>query len=236
MSVIDHLTELRYRLVICIASVVVGALVAYVFYEPLLAFIKHPIDTAGSVGEVKVTDLFVQGVATAFIFRLKVSAFAGFAFALPVVMFQLWRFVTPALDPREKRYAIPFVLSSLGLFAFGGFLAFKILPVAIEFLLGFVPPAQPLILLTEYLNFVIYMVLGFGLSFQFPLVLVSLAAVGLLDSRTLRKRRRMAILMAFILAALATPGGDPLSQTTMAVPLYILYELSILVIRYGLKR
>ena len=242
MPVVEHLEELRYRLLVSVFAVLVGSVVAYTFYEPLLDFLLHPLSDAARDGEIKVLDengdplLFVGGVSTAFFLRIKISAFAGLAFALPVVMFQLWRFITPGLQPTEKRYAIPFVASALGLFALGGFVAFKVLPVGLEFLLGFVPPAQPLIQLTEYINFTIFAILGFGLSFEFPLVLVFLGLAGLLSSRTLARKRGLAFLLAFVVAALATPSGDPLTQTALAVPLYILYEVSILIIRFVLKR
>jgi sec-independent protein translocase protein TatC len=236
MSVIEHLEELRFRIIASMAAVVLGAIIAYVLYEPILDFLLGPIDSAGRIGEVKVENVYVSGIATGFLLRIKVSAFAGLIFGLPVVLFQLWRFITPGLESREKRYAIPFVASALALFALGAFIAFRILPVGIQFLLSFTEPAEPLIQLPEYLNFVILMVLAFGISFEFPLVLVFLALAGLLSSRTLAGRRRIAVLMAFVVAAVATPGGDPLSQTAMAVPLYILYEASILVIRFVLKR
>ncbi len=242
MSVVEHLEELRKRIIISMVAVIAAIIVAYIFYSSLLDFLLRPLTEAGKVGDVQILDedgkpiVFIPGVITGFFLRLKVSAFAGIVFALPVVLFQFWRFITPGLETKEKRYSIPFVLSAMALFTLGGFIAFQVLPVGIGFLLSFIPPAEPLLHLTDYLNFVMLMVLGFGLSFEFPLVLVFLGMVGIIDSRTLRKRRRLAILMAFIIAALATPGGDPLSQTAMAIPLYLLYEVSILVIRYVLKR
>jgi len=236
MSVIEHLDELRFRLIVSIAAVVGGSIVAYILYPSILGILRAPLDEAGRIGDVTVTDLYLPGITTGFVLRIKVSAFAGIVFGLPVVLFQLWRFVTPGLEPQEKRYAIPFVASAVGLFALGAFVAFQIMPVGIEFLLGFVEPAKPLIQLPEYLNFVILMILAFGISFEFPLLLVFLALAGVITSRTLATRRRLAVLMAFIVAAVATPSGDPLSQTVMALPLYILYEASILVIRFVLKR
>jgi sec-independent protein translocase protein TatC len=167
---------------------------------------------------------------------MKTAAFAGLIFALPVILYQLWRFVTPGLEKRERKFAIPFVLSALALFVLGAYIALLLLPVAIKFLLGFVAPAKPLIHLTEYMSFVFLMILAFGISFEFPLLLVFLAGVGVISSRQLSSHRRAAILVAFIIGAVATPSQDPISQTVMAVPLYILYELSIVVIRYGLKR
>ena len=242
MSVVEHLEELRTRIIISAVAIVAAMIVSYVFYQSILRFLLDPLTQAGMVGEVQILNedgeplVFIQGVVTGFFLRLKVSAFAGIVFALPVILFQFWRFITPGLEANEKRYSIPFVLSAMALFGLGGFIAFQILPIGIGFLLDFVPPAQPLLQLTDYLNFVMLMVLGFGLSFEFPLVLVFLGLVGMIDSRMLRKRRRFAVLVAFIMAALATPGGDPLSQTAMAIPLYILYEIAILVIRFGLKR
>ncbi|MFA5889476.1 MAG: twin-arginine translocase subunit TatC [Actinomycetota bacterium] len=241
MTVIEHLDELRYRLVISIVAFVVGSIIAYVVYKPVLQFLKAPLDEAvrnGAVGsEVRgELDLYVTGIATGFIIRIKASAFAGLIFALPVILYQFWRFITPGLEPRERKFAVPFVLSALALFALGAYVAFLILPLGIKFLLGFVSPAQPLIHLTEYLSFVFLMILAFGATFEFPLVLVFLAMADILTSRQLRKARRAAFFIAFVVAAVATPSGDPLSQTVMAVPLYVLYEASILVIRFGLKK
>jgi len=238
MSLVEHLEELRYRLFVCIGAYVVLAVVAYFLYKPILNFMLHPLHHSGTVGHIKGSDLqvYLGGIATGFILRVKTSAFAGLIFALPVILYQLWRFVTPGLEPRERKFALPFVLSAVGLFVLGGYIAFLILPLGIHWLLGFVAPAQPLIQLTEYMSFVFLLILAFGISFEFPLLLVSLAGVGILSSQQLSKARRAAILTAFIIAAVATPSQDPISQVVMAVPLYILYELSILVIRYGLKR
>lgn len=236
MTVIEHLEELRYRLIVSIAAVVVGSVVAYVSYRPLLDLLLAPLDAAGRIGGVQVENVYVGGIATGFTLRLKISAFAGLVFALPVVLFQVWRFITPGLEPRERKYSIPFVLSALALFGLGAWFAFMLMPVGIKFLLGFVEPAQPLIQLSEYLNFVILMVLSFGISFEFPLVLVFLGAAGIVSSRALASKRRIAVFVAFLVAAIATPSADPLSQTMLAVPLYILYELSILVVRFVLKR
>ncbi len=238
MSVIEHLEELRYRIFVCLGAYVVLAVVAYFLYRPILNFMLHPLHHSGTIGTINGSKIqvYVGGIATGFILRMKTSAFAGLIFALPIILYQLWRFVTPGLEPRERKFAIPFVVSAVGLFVLGGYIAFLILPLGIHWLLGFVAPAQPLIQLTEYMSFVFLLILAFGISFEFPLLLVSLAGVGILSSRQLSKARRAAILIAFIIAAVATPSQDPISQIVMAVPLYILYELSIVVIRYGLKR
>ena len=237
MTVIEHLTELRSRLIICIASVGVGAILGWIFYDTIFEVLKAPLDESNRIGDVKIEGLNVLGITTAFTLKLKISVFAGFVFALPFTLYQLWRFITPGLHPKEKRFAIPFVLCALLLFGVGAWLAFQLMPVGISFLLGFAQDvAEPLITLQDYLNFVILMVLAFGISFEFPLGLVFLGLLGILPSRALAARRRMAFLLAFLVAALATPSGDPLSQTILAIPLYILYEISILVIRFGLKK
>lgn len=242
MSVIEHLEELRYRLVISVLAIVAGAVIAYFLYNRLLDFLLHPLTESGEIGDLRVVDdkgnpqVYVPGVTTAFYLRIKLSGYAGFVFALPVVLYQLWRFITPGLHPREKRYAVPFVGSALILFGVGTFLAFLFLPLGLRFLLEFVPPAQPLIHLTEYLNFTIFMILAFGLAFQFPLALVFLGMIGVLPASALAKRRRMAFVLAFIVSALITPSGDPLTQSILAGAMYLLYEISILVIRFVLKR
>lgn len=237
MTVIEHLTELRYRLFISIIATIVGMILAYIFYHPILAVLKHPLDIGGHIGDRRVDDLYITGVATALIMRIKVSMFAGFVFALPVVMYQLWRFVTPGLEAKEKRFAIPFVLSSLVLFSLGAWLAFTVAPYGIRFLLGFAGnDLTPLIHFTEYINFIMVMVLAFGVSFEYPLVLVFLAAAGFITSKQLRGFRRYAVFLCAVAAAIATPQQDIYSNVGLALPLYVLYELTIVVVRFALRK
>jgi sec-independent protein translocase protein TatC len=240
MTVIEHLDEFRYRLIVSLAAIVVGAVIAYIFYVPILKFLKGPLDQTGRVGGVEIRDipLFAPGITGPFLLRIKVSFFAGLLAALPVTLFQFWRFITPGLYANEKKYAIPFVASSVALFALGTWFAFLVLPVGIKFLLGFVVTGiqQPFILFPDYINFLTLMVLAFGITFEFPLLLVFLAGVGLVTSARLRRYRRHAIVIIAIVAAFATPSQDPFSQFAMAAPLYILFELSILVIRFAMKK
>jgi sec-independent protein translocase protein TatC len=237
MTLADHLVELRHRIVVSLLAFTVGSVVAYALYEPILKVLTSPLDAAGTIGKVKVENLYVPGITTAFVLRMKISAVMGVIFAMPVLLYQLWRFITPGLYPKEKRYAIPFVTSALALFAFGVWFSFQLLPAGIRFLLGFIAEGQvPLIQFHEYIGFVTFMMLAFGITFEFPLVLVFLALVGVIGSQGLRRFRRYAIFVTFLVAAVATPSGDPLTQTAMAVPLYILYEVAILVIRFALKR
>lgn len=239
MTLLEHLQELRDRLIVSAAAYLVAVIIAFIFYEPILDLLKMPLDSGGRIGEFVVEDVFVTGIATAFVLRVKVSLFAGVILALPVLLYELWRFVTPGLERTERRYALPFVGSSLVLFAIGTWFAFLILPTGIRFLLGFTSPEQgvkPLILLGEYLSFVNFTILAFGVTFEFPLLLIFLALAGVLTSRKLSQMRRMAIVVIVIVAAVATPSQDPVSQIVLAAPLYILYETSILVIRFVLKR
>ena len=231
MSVIEHLEELRTRLIYIVIGLVLATVLAYIFYNPILDFLLDPVLSK------RVPAVYVSGVVTAFVVRLKVSIFAGFVLALPMTLYQVWRFITPGLEDREKRYAIPFVLSSVGLFALGTWFAFLILPTGIRFLLAFASgPLQPLIFVDQYLSFLMFMIMAFGITFEFPLLLVFLALVGVVTSQSLRKRRRHAFFIAFVVGAVATPSQDPYSMTAMAVPLYVLFEASILVIRYVMKK
>ncbi|MBI4729628.1 MAG: twin-arginine translocase subunit TatC [Acidobacteria bacterium] len=238
MTVVDHLTELRHRIFVGLIAFGVAFVVAYALYNPILRFLEAPLDKGSRIGGVPVEGLNIPGVVTAFMVRIKISAFAAIVLALPVLLWQLWRFVTPALKAKEKRYAIPFVLSSLILFALGAYIAFAVLPAAIGFLIGFAraPGLKPLIFIDQYLSFVILMVLVFGLSFEFPVLLVFLAMAGIVGSARLRGWRRPALFIAFAAGAVLTPSGDPLSMILLAVPLYVLYELAMLIIRFGLKK
>lgn len=239
MSILDHLEELRFRIFMMVGAYIVGTAIAWAFYEPILELLKAPLDSGGKIGEFQVEDLFVTGITTAFVLRFKVALFGGLVIALPVLLFQLWRFVTPGLERRERRFALPFVVTSVSLFALGSWFAFLVLPTGIRFLLGFTAPEQgvkPLILLSEYLSFVTFTILAFGVTFEFPLLLIFLAMAGVLTSRQLSKARRAAVVGIFVVAAVATPSQDPVSQLILALPLYLLYEASILVIRFGLKR
>lgn len=237
MTVVEHLEELRDRLLKSLLAFFAGSVIAYFFYERLLDFLIAPLDKGGRIGGVTVDGLNVGGIVTGFLVRLKVSIFFGLAIALPVILWQLWRFIVPGLRAKERRYGVYFVAGSVGLFALGAFVAFLVLPQALGFLLSFADkPLKPLIMVDQYLSFISFLVLAFGLSFEFPLLLILLAGLGMVSSRKLRGWRRQAAFGAFVIAAVATPSQDPFSMILMAVPLYILYEASLLVIRYGMKK
>lgn len=237
MTVVEHLEELRDRIVRSFLAFLAGSVVAYIFYSTLLDLLVAPLDEGGRIGGVTVEGLNVGGITTAFLVRLKVSIFFGLVFALPVILWQIWRFIVPGLQQRERRFGIWFVVGSLGLFLLGAAVAFLVMPKAIGFLLAFArAPLKPLIFVDQYISFVSFMVIGFGLAFEFPLLLIMLAGLGVLSSRRLAGWRRQAAFGAFVVAAVATPSQDPYSMTLMAVPLYLLYEASLLVIRYAMRK
>jgi sec-independent protein translocase protein TatC len=158
-------------------------------------------------------------------------AFLGIAIALPVLLYQFWRFITPGLTTRERKYAIPFVVSSLALFTLGGFFAMFTLPKGLSFLLGFAGTKNVLAVLSigKYLGFVMLVILAFGAAFEFPLILISLMLVGVLSTRQLRKWRRYALVAIAVIAAVITPSQDWFTMSALMIPLIIFYELSIIV-------
>jgi sec-independent protein translocase protein TatC len=243
MTLVEHLDELRTRLIIAIAAVGLGMAVAWPLYRPTFNLLSNPYcdfikgHPTLAVDPRSPCRLVYLSVVEPFLIKIKLVGFLGLVIALPVVLYELWRFVTPGLTSRERRYAIPFVVVSLVLFALGGWFALLTLPKGLQFLLGFAGTTRVAAVLSieKYLGFVTLLILAFGASFEFPLLLVSLTLVGVLSSRQLRQWRRYAILVIAIVAAVITPSQDWFTMTAMMVPLLVFYELSILVSRL-LKR
>jgi sec-independent protein translocase protein TatC len=236
MTIVEHLTELRHRLLVSILAFVGATIVSYFLYHRILRLLTLPLDKGGNISGVHVEGLSVSGVTTAFLVQLKVSIFAGLMLSLPVTLFQIWRFITPGLEKKEKRYAIPFVAGSLLLFGAGAVVAYLTLPSALGFLLGFTVGLKPIIFINEYVGFVTFMVLAFGITFELPMVLIALAFVGIVSSAWMKKYRRHAVVVCFIIGAVATPSQDPYTNTLMAVPLYLLYEASYLIVRFIMRK
>jgi sec-independent protein translocase protein TatC len=241
MSVIEHLEELRSRLVIALVAVGVGTIVGWAFYSwtfklitnPYCGVLQHlPREVRPPTG----CKLVFTGVVEPFLIRFKIAAFSGIAVALPVVLYELWRFIVPGLTRTERRMALPFVGSSLLLFALGGWFAYLTMAKGLRFLLGFAGTSiVPLLTVDRYINFVLFLVVAFGLSFEFPLVLISLCWVRVLSSQRLRAWWRWAYLSIAVFAAVITPSQDPYTMTAMMVPMILFYELSIIVAR-AMKR
>ena len=186
----------------------------------------------------KNSHMIFTGLPEAFFIYMKIAFFASLFFTSPYIFYQIWRFIAPGLYPSEKRYVIPFVISSTFLFIagvlFGYFLA---LPPAFEFFVAFGTDfLKPMISFREYLSFSLKMLLAFGLSFELPVFIFFMAKLGIVNTAMLRKKRRYAILIIFIVAAVLTPSPDAFSQILMAVPLMVLYEISIFLAKYAEKK
>jgi sec-independent protein translocase protein TatC len=229
-----HLEELRKRLVICSMAIGIGFVIAYGFKEKLFEILTLPL-----VQEMKAGDKIIfTGLAEAFFTYMKVSFLAGIVLASPVIIYQFWVFIAPGLYQKERRYLVPIVLLSVFFFAGGAlFCFFVVFPFGIKYFLSFATDViQPMISMKEYLSFTTKMVLAFGLIFELPIVIVFLAKLGIVTVEFLRKNRKYAILLIFIVAAILTPP-DVVSQILMAIPLMVLYEISIIgAIFFGKKK
>jgi sec-independent protein translocase protein TatC len=238
MTLVEHLTELRKRLIICVIAVAVGMLIAFLAYEWIFDFLIHPYRQIANEGNsLTGGDLLQTDPLEGFGVRMKSSAYAGIALAMPIILWQIWQFVTPGLYPHERRYAVPFVVSALVLFILGAGLAYYTLPRALDFLIdiagdGFVTAFSA----NKYFQLITYMMLAFGIGFEFPIVLIFLQMAGILDSATLRRGRRFAIVGICVLVAVITPSGDPISMLMLSVPMVIFYELAILIGSFITKR
>lgn len=237
MTLIEHLEELRTRLFKMVLAFIAGAVLAWFFYNPILSFLVRPLEQLPEASQIiKNGELIVTSPAEPFFIRVKVVSFAGLVLALPVILWQIWRFVAPGLYSHERRYAVPFVAISMLLFAGGVGLAFLSLPKALQFLAAF--GGTRVVILpraSEYLSFVLLLIVAFGVTFELPLALLALSLVGVISSGTLRRGRKIAWVLILILSAVVTPTGDPVTMLILAVPLALLYEGTIVAARL-LKR
>lgn len=233
MTVVEHLAELRTRILISIAAVTAGAIVCFVFASPIIGwFLDYYTDATDGQAQA----FIFTGPVDAFATRLKVATYGGIVLATPVWLWQLWRFITPGLHPREKRYAVPFLVASLVLFALGGLVALLTLRPALDFLLGAGGEhLEPLLTADKFLSLVSLMIVAFGIAFEFPVVLTFLLLARIITTDHLRRWRRWAIVLVFAFAAVITPSQDPYSLFLMAVPLVVFYEGCIVIGRI-LKR
>jgi len=233
MTVVEHLTELRKRIMVSIAAILVGAVVCFVLAPQIISFL---VTYYAEALDRKNSDLIFTGPLDAFATRLKIATYGGIILALPVWLYELWRFITPGLSPKERRYAIPFVSASIVLFAIGGFVAFLTLEPALNFLLNIGgSDLEPLLTADKYVGLVGLMVIAFGLSFEFPVILTFLLLARVITTQQLRSWRRYAIVAIVAFAAVITPSQDPYSLFAMALPMYLFYEACIIIGRF-LKR
>ena len=235
MTLQEHLTELRSRLIKALVAVAVGAVVGFLLYERLLDLLIQPY--CDVLPEDRECTLLITDPLAGFSIRMKLAGYSGLLLASPVVFWQLWRFITPGLYPREKRFAIPFVAASVLLFTLGAGLALYTMPNALDFLVTIGGPQfenfyEP----NRYLSLVTLMMVAFGAGFEFPILLVFLQMAGIVEPRTLGRWRRGAIVGIFALVAIVTPSGDPISLLMLALPMVLFYEGSILVGRLLQRR
>lgn len=227
MTLMEHLAELRTRLIISVVAVAVGMLVITIFYDVILDWLREPYCTSIDNPDCEFQQIEpTEGLSV----RFKVTGYGGIMLAMPVVLWQLWRFVSPGLYENEKRYAKPFVGTALTLFLLGAGLAYTTLPRALEFLndiggADITTNYRP----APYITLVVYMMLAFGVGFEFPILLVFLQLAGILEPSMLRNFRRYAIVLITVLVAVVTPSGDPFSMLALSVPMIIFYEVSILI-------
>ncbi len=227
MPFLDHLEELRWRLIKSFAAVVIFTIIAFAFSDYLMDFLlmttknlNHPIN------------LQVLKVQTVFIIKLELALITGIVISLPVIFYQIWAFVAPGLMENERKYVVPVVgFATISFLAGAAFALFVIVPLALDFFLGLAPESvQNQIALDFYFGFIARLVLVFGVVFELPLVSLFLTKLGLITPDMLRKYRRYAIVIIFVAAAILTPP-DPTTQIMLAIPLAILYEITIWISR-----
>jgi sec-independent protein translocase protein TatC len=248
MSLFEHLAELRMRIIRSGLAILIGAVVVVAFYDTVLGWLTKPYldlcrrKPAGYCGtsydpvkdEVRLVFLDpVEGLTT----RLRVAFYGGIIVALPVLLWQLWKFVVPALHKSEKRYAIGFVASSVVLFVTGGGIAFSTLGRALEFLIDWAgADVEGVFQVAPYIRLVTLMVVAFGVGFTIPVMLVFLQLLGVLTPQMLLGAWRYAIVGTFFVAAAITPSGDPISLLALSVPMVVLYFVAILIGRIVQRR
>ena len=227
MSLIAHLTELRSRIIKCLVATGLGSVVGYYYIQEIMHYITLP---AGK--------LYYMQPAEAFFTYLKVACVAGFLLALPIIFWQVWRFFLPALTTRERMVLGIVVPTSVVLFFCGlAFSFFLVLPAGIKFFLGFGnTELEALLSVDKYFDFVIMFVLPFGFIFELPLVITILGKMGLITSAFLKKYQRIIIFLSFVVGALITPTPDVFTQSMIALPIIVLYEVGYFIVRYILRR
>lgn len=219
MSLIDHLAELRYRLIVALLTIAGCFVALYPLSERLLIIVSVPMRE----------QLYMLAPTEAFVIYLKLAMFGAIVISMPMTLYQGWAFIAPGLYAHEKKYAIPFVLLGTGLFVVGAYFCYAVvLPFALEFLIGQSSSLiKPMISVKNYVSFVTWLLLVFGSIFELPLIILFLAKMGLVSPDLLKRGRRYALVGAFILGAVLTPTADIFTQSLLAGPLLVLYEISI---------
>ena len=225
MSLLEHLEELRSRIIVVAIAVLVAAVAGFFLADPIIALLRAPLENSGA-------ELIQTGVGEAFGVRMQLALMTGIAFAMPVILYEIWAFVTPGLTRPERRLVWPLLGAAVVLFAGGIALGYVLIPLAVGFLLDFsVEGVEPLIGLGDYIGFVTTFLLAFGLALQFPVILYLLARVGILSYEFLSRRRRWVILLIALFAIVITPGDIVVGSFTLALVMYGLFEVTLQLIR-----
>jgi sec-independent protein translocase protein TatC len=231
MTLAEHLRELRNRILVACVAIMIGGILGWVFYDQIQTFLLRPFNTTiarlakeqGLEAEVVINN----GVAGAFLLRIKVSLVAGLVISSPVWLYELWAFILPGLHRNEKKWTYVFVAVAGPLFAAGVVLGYYVMPKGMEVLLGFTPSGiTNLIDVEHYLSFVIRVLLVFGVSFEIPLFVVLLNLAGVVRARQLSRWRSWIIFGVFVFAAVATPSTDPITMILLAIPMTVLFLIS----------
>ncbi|HWZ46065.1 MAG TPA: twin-arginine translocase subunit TatC [Candidatus Saccharimonadales bacterium] len=227
MGLLQHLQELRQRVIYSLIAVVVCFLAVWYFADRIFKLIEVPIQNALAAHKMD-THLNYDDPTGPFNLYMKTGLIVGIFAASPILLYQLWMFISPGLYRREKRFVLPFLFLSVGLFLSGGFFGYKIVfPVALDFLIGYATDFHPVIMADKYFSLFLTIILGLAIIFELPIVLGFMGMLGVVNARFLFKHIRGAVFMFFVVAAILTPTTDPLNMTIYAAPLIALYILSI---------
>jgi sec-independent protein translocase protein TatC len=229
----EHLEELRKRIIICLIAIGIGFVISYGFAQEIYALLAKPLEkTLPSQ-----STLIFTNPTEAFLTYLKTAVISGFFLAIPIILYQVWKFVAPGLYNREKTYIVPFVISSSVLFIGGALFGyFFVFPLGFKFLMGFASDSiHALPSMREYFNLATKLLIAFGIVFETPIFIFFLAKIGIVNYKMLCKYRKYALIISFILGAILTPP-DIFTQVMMALPLIILYEVSVLITRIFAKK
>jgi len=237
MTLMEHIAELRTRIVRVVIAVAVASLVAWFLYQPILDLLLGPLQETAPNEDLQQA-LITTSPLQPFQVRIRITSYTAIALAMPVILWQIWRFVAPGLYENERKYGLVFIGIGTVLFASGAAIAFWTLPKALEFLqtIGGEDNFSQFYTPDSYLKLIVYMMLAFGIGFEFPLVVTTLNLMGAVTTDTLRRVRRYVVVIVAIFVAVATPSGDPISMLALTVPMCILYEISILIGRIRDRR
>jgi sec-independent protein translocase protein TatC len=238
MTIVEHLEELRRVLIVSAIAWLVATVAAFVFHSPIVQFLLRPLtDVLGKTNNHITSTAIFTSPTEGLTIPIKIAAIIGLIGALPVILWQVWGFVSPGLRPVERKFVGPFIASAFLLFAAGSAFAYFVMPIGLNFLATFLGnSAVYLPDINAYLSFLLLLIIAFGVTFELPVVIILLGLLGIVSSRRLRAQRK-AIWVGIILGALVvTPGADPYTPTALFIPLIILFEASVLILDKALKR